>query len=111
MILFFMVSLSDGPWLGTTLWITFSYSGARSSKRDRLPAGFTPKYRKQMRLEGWNDDAGNYGIFKDFNRLSVNALKPIEDDASKKCRKSKRFPIFAGEAVFRRLLRGIRVPA
>jgi len=30
MIRFFMVSLSDGPWLGAMLWITFSFLGMRS---------------------------------------------------------------------------------
>ncbi|WP_175887045.1 hypothetical protein [Burkholderia contaminans] len=99
MILFFMVSLSDGPWLGATLWITFSFEGAQSSKWDRLPVESTPKYRKQVRLEGWNSDAGNCGNFKACNRLSVNLVRPIEDDASKKCEGSKRFPIQAGEVV------------
>ncbi|WP_174940803.1 hypothetical protein [Burkholderia lata] len=110
MILFFMVSLSDGPWLDATLWITFSYLGVRSSKRDRLPVESTPKYRKQVRLDGWNSDAEYCGIFKACNRLSVKLLEPIGDDANKKHQKSKRFPIWVGEVALRRLPRGIRVP-
>ncbi|WP_175013360.1 hypothetical protein [Burkholderia lata] len=111
MILFFMVSLSDGPWLGATLWITFSYLSVRSSKRDRLPVESTPKYRKQVWLDGWNSDAEYCGNFKACNRLSVKPLRPIEDDANKKRWKSKRFPILAGKVVLRRLPRGIRVPS
>ncbi|MCA8016866.1 hypothetical protein [Burkholderia metallica] len=71
MILVFMVSLSDGPWLGATLWITFSFYGARSSKRDRLPIESTPKYRKQVTLDGWNSDAVNLGEIAEYLKLAI----------------------------------------